>query len=386
MELTPEQLIYQITELEQKLEEYEQYIEAIKAGEIDGFALNKNNQPEVFTFQGSDYAYRMLVENFGEGALTLSEDALTVYTNNYFLDLLNLPYDSVIGKSFYQFIHPDSQETFTQLFHKGLTGQSKGEICLRTGQKEIPVYVSLTSLYPTMPNVGIIVTDLSDKKKQENVLEENEEKFNALFQLSPFSISLADAETRRMVDANENYIKTFGYPREELIGKTNAELNLIDEGVRSKILQIIQETGKIKNFEAELRKKTGEKIPVLLSIEPITIGKKQYFLTALNDIAERKIAQANLEKSEERYHRMVEEVQDYAIILLSKEGIIENWNKGAEKIKGYKAEEIIGKNFSVFYSAEDRANHIPEKLLAQAQKEGKASDENWRVKKDGSRF
>ena len=49
MELTPEQLIYQITELEQKLEEYEQYIEAIKAGEIDGFALNKNNQPEVFT-------------------------------------------------------------------------------------------------------------------------------------------------------------------------------------------------------------------------------------------------------------------------------------------------------------------------------------------------
>ena len=386
MELTPEQLIYQITELEQKLEEYEQYIEAIKAGEIDGFALNKNNQPEVFTFQGSDYAYRMLVENFGEGALTLSEDALTVYTNNYFLDLLNLPYDSVIGKSFYQFIHPDSQETFTQLFNKGLTGQSKGEICLRTNQKEIPVYVSLTSLYPTMPNVGIIVTDLSDKKKQENVLEENEEKFNALFQLSPFSISLADAETRRMVDANENYIKTFGYPREELIGKTNAELNLIDEGVRSKILQIIQETGKIKNFEAELRKKTGEKIPVLLSIEPITIGKKQYFLTALNDIAERKIAQANLEKSEERYHRMVEEVQDYAIILLSKEGIIENWNKGAEKIKGYKAEEIIGKNFSVFYSAEDRANHIPEKLLAQAQKEGKASDENWRVKKDGSRF
>jgi PAS domain S-box-containing protein len=182
------------------------------------------------------------------------------------------------------------------------------------------------------------------------VLEENELKFNALFQLSPFSISLADADTRRMVDANENYIKTFGYTREELIGRSNTELKLLDDEVRSKILQTIDEKGRIKNFETEFRKKSGEKIPVLLSIEPITIRDKKYFLTALNDIAARKTAQADLEKSEERYHRMVEEVQDYAIILLSRAGIIENWNKGAEKIKGYKAEEIIGQNFfSVLY-------------------------------------
>jgi len=386
MELTAEQLNNKISELELKIEEYEQFIEAIKGGEIDGFALNRDNHHEVFTLQGSDYAYRMLVENFGEGALTLSEDTLTVYTNNYFLDLLELPYEQVIGKSFYQFIEPESHETFSQLFTKGLSGQSKGEINLSVGQKIIPVYVSLTSLYPTLPNVGMIVTDLSEKKIQAHVLEENELKFNALFQLSPFSISLADAETRRMVDANENYIKTFGYTREELIGRSNAELKLLDDEVRSKILQTIDEKGRIKNFETEFRKKSGEKIPVLLSIEPIVIGDKKYFLTALNDIVERKTAQANLEQSEEKYHRMVDEVQDYAIILLSRAGIIENWNKGAEKIKGYQAEEIIGKNFSVFYTAEDRANQVPEKLLAQAQLEGKASDENWRVKKDGSRF
>lgn len=93
-----------------------------------------------------------------------------------------------------------------------------------------------------------------------------------------------------------------------------------------------------------------------------------------------------LKSSEERYHRMVGEVQDYAIILMSKQGIIENWNKGAESIKGYKAEEIIGKSFSSFYTSEDRANHIPEKLLALATEKGKAMDENWRVRKDGSRF
>ena len=386
MERTTENLIHKVKELEHKLEEYEQFIEAIKGGEIDGFALNKDNQPEIFTFQGSDFAYRRLVESFGEGALTLSEDALTVYTNNYFLDLIKLPYEAVVGKSFYQFIHPESQETFAQLFRKGLSGQSKGEINLKVGKAILPVYVSLTSLYPTLPNVGMIITDLSEMKKQELVLEENKEKFNALFQLSPFSIALTDAKTSQVVDVNENYIKTFGYTREEIIGKTNAELHLIEESARSGIMKILTAAGRVKNEEAEMKKKTGETIPVLISVETITIGKKKYFLAAINDIAERKLAQTILAQSEERYHRMVDEVQDYAIILLSKEGVIENWNKAAEKIKGYKAEEIVGRNFSVFYSEEDRANHIPEKLLAQAQQTGKASDENWRIKKDGSRF
>src|SRR6188768_4326347 len=116
MELTTENLVHKIKDLESKLEEYEQYIEAIKGGEVDGFALNKDKQPEIITFQGSDFAYRRLVENFGEGAVTLSEDALTVYTNNYFLDLIKLPFEAVVGKSIYQFIHPESLDTFTQLF------------------------------------------------------------------------------------------------------------------------------------------------------------------------------------------------------------------------------------------------------------------------------
>ena len=171
MELANEILIDKIKELEDKLEEYQQFIDAIKSGEIDGFALNRDTHHEVVTFQGSDYVYRMLVENFGEGALTLSEDALTVYSNNYFLELMQLPYELVIGKSFYQFIDPESQETFTQLFKKGLTGQSKGEICLTTGQRRIPVYVSLTSIHPTLPNVGMIVTDLTEKKLQEKYID-----------------------------------------------------------------------------------------------------------------------------------------------------------------------------------------------------------------------
>lgn len=93
-----------------------------------------------------------------------------------------------------------------------------------------------------------------------------------------------------------------------------------------------------------------------------------------------------LRQSEERYHRMIAEVEDYVIILLDAEGYIQNWNKGAEKIKGYLPHEIIGRHFSIFYSDEDKANKIPEKLLQEALRHGKALHEGWRLRNDGSSF
>ncbi len=93
-----------------------------------------------------------------------------------------------------------------------------------------------------------------------------------------------------------------------------------------------------------------------------------------------------LKHSEERYHRMTDEVQDYAIILLSPEGNVLNWNKGAEKIKGYSEKEILGKNFSIFYLQEDRQNKLPEKFIGEAKAFGRATHEGWRVRKDDSIF
>jgi PAS domain S-box-containing protein len=93
-----------------------------------------------------------------------------------------------------------------------------------------------------------------------------------------------------------------------------------------------------------------------------------------------------LRRSEERYHRMVAEVQDYAIILLNREGDIEDWNAGAEFIKGYTANEIIGKNFRIFYTKEDREAKLPEKLIDIAVRKGRAHHEGWRVRKDGTKF
>jgi len=89
---------------------------------------------------------------------------------------------------------------------------------------------------------------------------------------------------------------------------------------------------------------------------------------------------------EELYQLLVESVLDYAIFALDPEGRIATWNKGAERFKGYKADEIIGKHFSVFYPEEDRRAKKPERELEIAKKTGRVEDEGWRIRKDGSRF
>ncbi|MEO6547766.1 MAG: ATP-binding protein [Ferruginibacter sp.] len=98
------------------------------------------------------------------------------------------------------------------------------------------------------------------------------------------------------------------------------------------------------------------------------------------------IANRDLKSMGEKYLKMVAEVQDYSIILLNKDGIIQNWNKGAEKMKLYKEAEIVGKHFSVFYMKVDQENKLPEKLIQEAMEKGKAIQEGWRVRKDGTQF
>lgn len=89
---------------------------------------------------------------------------------------------------------------------------------------------------------------------------------------------------------------------------------------------------------------------------------------------------------EQLHRKMIEEIQDYAIILLDVDGTILSWNKGVEMIKGYKADEIIGQNFSIFYLPRDRQEDLPRKLLEHARREGRAKHIGKRVRKNGSTF
>lgn len=104
------------------------------------------------------------------------------------------------------------------------------------------------------------------------------------------------------------------------------------------------------------------------------------------EIEARKKIEETLVKSEETFRLMVSEVKDYAIFMINPNGIVSSWNEGAQRIKGYEAEEITGKHFSCFYTKEDIKNKKPEVELTIAKKTGRFHEEGWRIKKDGSKF
>jgi len=144
-------------------------------------------------------------------------------------------------------------------------------------------------------------------------------------------------------------------------------------------------TKQIANGAYRLRRKDGRYIWVenLLRYVP---GDPPRLVSTLRDITKRKLAQDALRESEERFRFLVEGVQDYGIYMLDAQGRVRSWNGGAERIKGYCAAEIVGQDFSIFYTETDRATDLPAKTLGIALRTGSYSGEGWRVRKDGTRF
>ena len=127
---------------------------------------------------------------------------------------------------------------------------------------------------------------------------------------------------------------------------------------------------------------------VLSTIAPVrdSNGQLLYFFLQVQDLSSHRQAMEALGASEERFRLLVEAVSDYAIFMLDTEGHVASWNTGAQRIKGYTADEILGQHFRVFYTDYDRNRRHPEHELEVAAREGRFEEEGWRLRKDGSRF
>jgi PAS domain S-box-containing protein len=181
-----------------------------------------------------------------------------------------------------------------------------------------------------------------------------------------------------------------GYAPSEIIGRPYATFFTPEDRAKrlpETALRTAAETGR---FEAEgwRVRKDGSRFWALAVVDAVRDDSGQVigFAKITRDMTERELARQRLAASEQRFRRLVESVTDYAIFQLDRDGIVSTWNAGAERIKGYKAEEIIGRHFSAFYTEADRVAGIPAKALATAAREGRFEAEGWRVRKDGSRF
>lgn len=116
------------------------------------------------------------------------------------------------------------------------------------------------------------------------------------------------------------------------------------------------------------------------------IGKPSFALAVVEDISERKAAEEAVRESKEHLQLLIESASDYAIFTITPDNIIDSWNAGAKKVFGYTEREIIGKSGTILFTPEDRADGVPEQEIKAAAAKGRAEDERWHIRKDGSRF
>ncbi len=232
---------------------------------------------------------------------------------------------------------------------------------------------------------GLVKQRTALLEAQGKELRESEQLYRHLYEHAhEFYVSVSPLDGS-ILKCNQTFCDSLGYTKEELINQP--VFSLYDPQCIEKVklaFQKFKATGEVKNCELTLLAKNGEKKDVILNVSAVRDehGQIVYSRSSWVDITWRKKAESEIAY----LSNAIAQISDYSIILLDPSGNVKNWNLGAEKIKGYTADEIIDKNFRKFYTPEDQINGKPEELLKQAAEAGQTSDEGWRVKKDKTIF
>lgn len=224
----------------------------------------------------------------------------------------------------------------------------------------------------------------------EEALHEMEAKYYSMFENAVSGI-FQTTPSGRYLSANPALARIYGYnsPAELMGSLTNISDQLyVASNRRGEFVSALQARGIVSDFESQIYRRDGTVIWIAENARAVCddSGKVLYYEGFVEDITQRKKAEAALRESEERLRMVIEGVKDYAIFMLDTKGYVASWNSGAQGILGYGASEIVGKNSECFYTSEDIAIGKPQEKLVTAIAAGRYQSEGWRLGKDGSRF
>lgn len=228
-----------------------------------------------------------------------------------------------------------------------------------------------------------IVADITEQKHAAQALRQSEKIFYALFQKAPFAASLSTLSDGRFTLVNEKFESLFGYSRQEVIGKTTADLNLYpDIGVRSETFELVRAHGHIRNKELTLRSASGQLRDVLFNTDIIAVGDETFLLNTAEDISLRKQAEQKLRASEERYRNIVESQED-AVCRWKPDTTLTYTNSHYRTIFGLDQQTELGTQWLAFVPENERAQ-VAKFYLDLAKNPQNVSYEHEVVLPDGS--
>jgi PAS domain S-box-containing protein len=235
-----------------------------------------------------------------------------------------------------------------------------------------------------------ITRDLSTRREQELALRHSEERFRLLVSgVKDYAIFMLDPDGKVQTwNAGAQHIK--GYHEQEIVGRHFSQFypqEAKDRGLPEMELRGATLQGRFEDEGWRVRK-DGSRFwaNVIITAVRNSAGQLMGFSKITRDLTERRAHEDQLRLGEERFRLLVDGVSEYAIMMLDPEGFVTSWNAGAERINGYKSEQVLGKHLSHFYTSESITEDKPWQDLTAARNQGRMTEEGWRLRKDGTLF
>jgi PAS domain S-box-containing protein len=349
---------------------------------------------DVTKQQESEVRFKELFEAFSEGILFVTPGGQLLDANPALVRILGYGSKEELKAVNFRDLYADSSardEIIRELETKGSV-QDREIVMLRKDGRKIHC---LTSGFAMRDASGRAVRlqgtliDITERREMEKRLQQEQSFIRRMVASFPDLIAVLDREGR-FIYISDHVEKVLGWPPTQYVGRVfGTRANEEDKTrLHSMFQRVVRGEESLGQVEFRSPHADGSWRDLLLTARPFfdEDGKIGGLVTAARDITERKRMEEALRESEERIRLMVDGVTDYAIFLLNPEGHVASWNRGAERMKGYQANEIIGKHFSVFYPPEDIASGKTDRELKEAATRGQYEVEGWRLRKDGTRF
>lgn len=266
----------ELAELRVRLTEAEATLRAVRTGDVDTLVVAGRQGPQVFTLQGAEHAYRVLIESMNEGALTLTANEIILYANQCFARMVNCPLEQVMGSSLIRFLSVANRAVLRQLMKQAAPSGSKIQVLLNTGDgSHLPVQISIRPLARNGINratIGVVVTDLTESRRNEEMLRtlthrvvqaQEAERGRVALELHDNITQLLCAILIRCqaladkLPAGDGPAKEEAMKLREMLGQTAEEVERISRDLRPSVLEHLGLVEVLRNTSTEFAKRTG---------------------------------------------------------------------------------------------------------------------------------